>query len=227
MLRTGRRTYPVEPARLKLCWWDIMAREPRNLRQRKQDATRALLEETALRLFVERGYVNTTVDDIADAAGIAPRTFYRYFPAKKDVLFAYDEARIQIALGDLSEVSLYEVLIRLSSLLEEDQSFIVARADLTDADPTLDAYRLINRGRYIDDIALALAKSEGLDEPDLWCRTAAECVMAVMSAAFREWQSNSTGEPLHAIFERVVGLLGRFHLEASPLEKGRRRGGST
>lgn len=199
-----------------------MGRDERSLRQRKKDATRARIEETALRLFVERGYVNTTVEDIAEEANVSPRTFYRYFPAKKDVLFAYDEARIALAFDDLEDASLHGVLMRIAELLEEDQSFIVARADLTDVDPELDTYRLINRGRYIDEIALVLAKNEGLDEPDLWCRTAAECSMAVMSAGFREWQLSDSRARLPTIFRQVISLLERFYIEASPPRKSKR-----
>jgi AcrR family transcriptional regulator len=44
------------------------------------------LEGIALTLFQERGFAKVTVDDIASAAHVSARTFYRYFPAKDDVL---------------------------------------------------------------------------------------------------------------------------------------------
>lgn len=49
--------------------------------------TRAELEQVALELFAERGFVATTVDDIAAAAGIGRRTFFRYFASKNDVVW--------------------------------------------------------------------------------------------------------------------------------------------
>ncbi|WP_218221901.1 TetR/AcrR family transcriptional regulator [Nesterenkonia sp. Act20] len=57
------------------------------IRERTRGAMRGELADVALRLFEERGYDETPVDDIATAAGISPRTFYRYFGTKEDVLF--------------------------------------------------------------------------------------------------------------------------------------------
>jgi AcrR family transcriptional regulator len=56
------------------------------LRERKRAHSRAATVEAAMQLFAERGYDAVTVADICVAAEIAPRTFFRYFPAKEDVL---------------------------------------------------------------------------------------------------------------------------------------------
>lgn len=56
------------------------------LRERKRAHSRATTVDVALELFAERGYEHVTVADICAAAQIAPRTFFRYFPTKDDVL---------------------------------------------------------------------------------------------------------------------------------------------
>jgi AcrR family transcriptional regulator len=56
------------------------------LRERKRAASRAQAVDVALRLFAAHGFDGVTVADICAAADIAPRTFFRYFPTKDDVL---------------------------------------------------------------------------------------------------------------------------------------------
>src|SRR5215210_5308354 len=63
---------------------------PAGLRARKKAATRHALQEHALRLFLDHGYDATTVESIAQAAGVSQMTFFRYFPTKEDVVLAGD-----------------------------------------------------------------------------------------------------------------------------------------
>jgi AcrR family transcriptional regulator len=64
------------------------------LRERKKQAVKAALEQTALRLFMEKGYENTTVEEISEAVDVSTRTFFRYFATKDEVLFAHQAERL-------------------------------------------------------------------------------------------------------------------------------------
>jgi AcrR family transcriptional regulator len=69
------------------------------LRERKKQRTRQQIIEAAMGLFAERGYHATTIADIAEAADVAPRTFFSYFPSKEAVVF-HDADRDMEALAD-------------------------------------------------------------------------------------------------------------------------------
>jgi len=61
--------------------------QPRsNKKQQSRERSVQLIFETALKLFVSRGYANTTVDQIADACGLTKGAVYHYFPGKEDLL---------------------------------------------------------------------------------------------------------------------------------------------
>ncbi|WP_026058734.1 TetR/AcrR family transcriptional regulator [Streptomyces sp. SS] len=80
-----------------------MTTPPAGLRERKKQATRAALREAALRLAVERGPDQVRVEDIAEAAGVSPRTYNNYFASREQAIVsavtADREARIAAAVA--------------------------------------------------------------------------------------------------------------------------------
>jgi AcrR family transcriptional regulator len=110
---------------------DERGRQPpaEGTRERKRRETRGRIADAALRLFLEDGYDATTVDAIAEAAGISRRTFFAYFASKDEVVAAWQAAAWDAVLADLLAVSPDEnpldavraVLVAHASLYESEQ----------------------------------------------------------------------------------------------------------
>src|SRR5438093_13713225 len=63
------------------------------LREYKKQQTRQAIADTALRLFVEKGFDHVTVAEVAEAAGVSEKTVFNYFPTKEDLFFDRVEER--------------------------------------------------------------------------------------------------------------------------------------
>jgi TetR/AcrR family transcriptional regulator, regulator of mycofactocin system len=121
-------------------------------RERKKHQTRQALEQAALRLFAEQGYERTTVEDIAYAADVAVRTFFRYFSSKQAVLFGdvvtdrVTRLRTELAARPETEDPVESIRI-VSDELDfsdpEDEAQILARLDLMSKQPSM-------IGRYLE-----------------------------------------------------------------------------
>jgi AcrR family transcriptional regulator len=101
------------------------------LRERKKEQTRAALVDAAARLFAEKGYDKTTVADIAAAADVSTRTFFAYFRAKEDVLFAGTDQRLKAIAEAFDTVQADSPLEAVHRILEH---VLAASDDLSSPD---------------------------------------------------------------------------------------------
>jgi len=129
------------------------------LRERKKAATRLAIHEAGLRLFAERGFAGTTVDDIAAAAGVSRATVFSYFPTKEEIVFgdaamAVDRLAARLREGDESTVAtVREWLTELTGWLEPG---LLLQLRLREEAPTVAARRLQIANALEDVIASAL-----------------------------------------------------------------------
>ena len=102
------------------------------LRLKRSEMMLSELEAVALRLFEERGFGDVTVEEIASAAGISARTFYRYFRAKEDVLQLRIDRRseaLRVALSDrpIIEPPLRSLRLSLEGVVATEDPVVVRR----------------------------------------------------------------------------------------------------
>jgi AcrR family transcriptional regulator len=99
------------------------------LRERKKQEAQAELERVALALFAKRGFDAVTVDEIAAAADVSRRTFFRYFPTKEDVFFSrrraqMDELARLLAAPEAGETAFQTVRRALLLLADGEQAIL-------------------------------------------------------------------------------------------------------
>lgn len=169
------------------------------LRERKKQATREALRTAALRLALERGPENVRVDDIAQAAGVSPRTYNNYFSSREEAIIA------GVTAERASRVAA-AVAARAADVSLADAVIDAVVGQYTDsADHPRDALLMITtspvlRTRYVDTVAaiegpLAEAITErcqGMDQ--LTAEALAASVAAAVKVAIRQWLQ-SKGKP--------------------------------
>ena len=190
------------------------------LRERKKERTRRALEEASHRLFRERGFEQTTVDDIAAVVGVSARTFFRYFDSKEAVLFGDWRAW----LGELSAF----LLARPADepLIASARALALALAERMEADR--DRHRFVKAivassaraGDYERTVLLpeyqrafvdALATRMDLDPAvDLRPELAAAIGLAAMHAAKVRWTMDASASLVDLVTASFDALEGLF-----------------
>ncbi len=185
------------------------------LRERKKARTRASLREHALRLFREKGYQNTTVEQIAAAAEVSPSTFFRYFPTKEDLVLQDDmDVRMIEALEqqppDLGPVAAVRAASRqmFDSYTAADMDILHETIRLTLTVPEIRARAMDEFARTITVVAEAVAKRAGRSPDDLAVRAAAGAVVGVIMSVTMPWEGWTERNSVEDTFGRIDEALG-------------------
>jgi AcrR family transcriptional regulator len=179
----------------------VTASKPAGLRERKKARTRAAIREQALRLFRERGYSATTVEQIAAAAEVSAATFFRYFPTKEDVVLQDDLDIITLEAFEAqpAELSPIAAMRAASAALAAELS----PADLARMHDTIELTMSVPEVR-----ARALAKRAGRRPDDFAARNLAGAMVGVIMAVTLTSPDDGPAE----MFSRIDAALA--HLEA-------------
>jgi AcrR family transcriptional regulator len=159
------------------------------LRERKKAKTRAAIRKTAMRLFEEKGYAATTVDQIAEEAEVSQSTFFRYFPTKEDVVLTddYDPLIIAAIKRQPPEVHPIDAVIEamrevFGALTPEEMDAEQRRQTLFVAVPELRARVLQQTVEIVGMFGEVIAERQGLPKDDVSSRVMAGAIVGVVLA---------------------------------------------
>jgi AcrR family transcriptional regulator len=202
---------------------------PPDRRIRKRLATRQGISDAATRLFVERGFDNVTVDEIAEAADVSRMTVFNHFPRKEDMFFDRDEEgreKLRDALRRRDAAIAPAEALRLLAhrAASEDPPYIFFSAGTQGFVETIEkSATLVARVRAIRDelakvVMVALAESVGEETTDPAAHLAANLLLATWTVAFvqahRAYRESQNSDKAKSVFLALIDQ-GTIGLEAA------------
>jgi AcrR family transcriptional regulator len=180
-------------------------------------------------LFATQGYEQTTVEAIAERAGIARRTFFRHFPSKDDAIFP-DHARIEaVTAAHLAALHDVPPLIALASGVRmvfrsyvDDPVVAVQRYRLTQAVPALRDREIASVSRYARLFGRYLRSRFGTTpEAALHAEAVAAAYVAAHNHVLREWLRDAgEGDPMPALDAAFEWVAARFAVDVPGIGDG-------
>lgn len=173
-------------------------------RQRHRIATRERIFRAALQLFAERGYLQTTVEQITEAADVGKGTFFNYFPTKEHVLSRYGEERIEAVERALDKVknggcsvlaALKDLATSLAGQAGERPELLraVYAANLTSAPVLAELCERVDRARNLLTQIFLLGQKRGEIRRDLLAHEMARLIRLIFMGVTFAWSVKPEG----------------------------------
>ncbi|KUL65835.1 TetR family transcriptional regulator [Streptomyces violaceusniger] len=167
-----------------------MTEPPVGRRERKKAATRQAIADAALQLFLERGYDQVSIRDIADAADVSTTTVFKHFTGKEALVFDQEQGQeSQLIAAVRQRAAGQSILDALRQHVLDSWLPITAHprmaefTNLVDSTPALRAYAERMWTRHTDSLSAAIADELGVDHDNLACVTLARFVLEVPALA--------------------------------------------
>ena len=170
-------------------------------RERRRRLTAAEVERVAIELFAERGFDAVTVDEIAAAANISRRTFFRYYPSKEDVVVSVGDIQLALLKEGLASrprdepvlTAIRNTFIEMATRFEMGRDEYIKRWEIVTASPTLAARAYGAQWEWDETLTEFVGGRLGLNtDHDLRPRLIGSTIMAALRAAIAAW---TLGEP--------------------------------
>lgn len=194
-------------------------------RERKRRQTRGRIEHAAMALFLDRGFDQTTIEDITESADVSKRSFFDYFPSKEEVVFAWQDsfadalvAAIAARPADEPLVTVVEEAVSATVMASFDPQSL-ALADLIRQTPALYARDHLKYAKLELRLTEALsARSKATDSEKLRVRLLSAIVIGAMRVGGEQWheiqQPTSPETLVRALFTELRSVLAVFSAQA-------------
>jgi AcrR family transcriptional regulator len=203
----------------------LVRRVEHEVKAQRRELMAAEIEDVALDLFVNRGYGNVSVEDIAAAAGVSARTFYRYFATKEDVLTLYPKRLTSFVrtalLEEAVDCSIFDafsaVLVKLAGSMDLEE---LRRWCLVTSSDRLSYGSMALHDQELREEMEPLFRQrfEGPSSDSLQFDLALRAGQAAISAAAAEWLSR--GGDFVALVQQALDLFARGLTDKARLREG-------
>jgi AcrR family transcriptional regulator len=184
------------------------------LRERKQERQRAHLVKVGIRLFAERGFDATTVDEIAEVADVSRRTLFRYFGTKGDIVMEWargttdvlTEALRSRPLDEHPMDSLHAVFVAMCDSFTERPRAMHAVSVMIERTASLRPYSLLKHAQWEDALA-AVLRERSPEMGELRTGLLARIAVAAFRTALDEWMSTDGNALPTPYLDRAFGAV--------------------
>jgi AcrR family transcriptional regulator len=199
-------------------------------RDRKKTGTREALRSAALRLALERGYDNVTIETITEAADVSVRTFFNYFDSKEDAVLglehdsgtSIEDALVARPAGEPPLVALRAVFVERAAQIAERQPLWRQRMELVRANPQLWPRMIASFAEFERSIAHGVATRTGCDpDSDLYPSVVAAAAAGAMRVAMAQCRAADDDSALTELLSSAFDVLVRGLAPPAPAKKMR------
>jgi AcrR family transcriptional regulator len=185
------------------------------LRELKMARTRQLIADKAFELFVAHGFDQTTIEQIAAAAEVGPRTLYRYYPTKEALIVRFVEVHLFTAVDRMRAQpddiplpeALYALIDSVITATVENAARVMAIYELAGITPAVNAQFSELWRRWCADVASEVERRYKGRSPELVARLAAGNANVVIDVSIRAWAESGGTANIRRLINRTLELM--------------------
>ncbi|MEV4312364.1 TetR/AcrR family transcriptional regulator [Actinocrispum sp. NPDC049592] len=185
------------------------------LRELKMERTRALIAEKAFELFTTQGFEHTTIEQIAAAAEVGPRTLYRYFPTKEALIVNFVDIHLTASLDSLRAQpddtplasALYALVESVITSTTENAERVLAVYELAARTPSVQAQFSGLWSAWREACAAEVTRRHRGKPGDMCPSLAAATTMVVIDVCVRHWVESGGRANMRRLVNKALDLL--------------------